>query len=159
MYHIYYILRLPALGSKQGFCMKLRPAQKFDPIGFTLGLLAFSTIIVQVFGSNKIPTHSVLRYAIQTAFSFFIGLFLLYTSLKNFRQIKDQQEQRWYTQPSILLGLGVFLTTPFNSLYLLIGETATNALSLPIEMALFAPSILCLLVAGFFYIRARRLKH
>ena len=140
--------------------MKLRPTQKFDPIGFTLGLLAFSALLIQVFGSNAIPTHSVLRYALQTAIVFFIGLFLLYTGIKNFRQRRDQQEQQhWYEQPSIWLGLGVFLTAPSNSLYLFIGETATNTLPLAIEVVLLAPSILCLLVAGFFYFRLHRFKH
>jgi len=139
--------------------MEPQRPQKVDPIGFTLGLLAFLMIYVVTFVPS-IPTHSMLHYTLQVASSLLKGLFILYMSVKRFRQTKDEQEQkRWYLQPGILLGLGLLLFAPSSAINLFTSQSMMmNTLPSFVETVFLALSIPCILAAGFLYVRGYIVK-
>ncbi len=88
-----------------------------------------------------------------------VGLYLLYSGMKKLRQRREQQERaRWYTQPSILFAPGAFFLLPSLLLELFVSKAALDALPLPIEIALFAPSSICILAASYFFFRGLKRK-
>jgi putative Mn2+ efflux pump MntP len=133
--------------------------QKFDPIGFTLGLLMFVGLIVQGFITKFVSVHSTPYHLAQIVYIFLVGLYLLYSGMKKLRQRREQQERaQWYTQPSILFALGAFFLLPSLLLELFVSKAALDALPLPIEMAVFAPSGVCILAASYFFFRGLKRK-
>lgn len=128
--------------------------QKFDPIGFIIGMLMFLFFVVQSFILNYVSVHSTPYHLVQFIWISLISLYWLYSGIKKLRQRREQQEQaHWYTQPGILAAIGGFYLAPFNLVMAFLGDTALDAVPTPIEIALFAPTCICFLAAAFYFFR------
>jgi len=128
--------------------------QKFDIISFVLGLLFFASFFGQALITRFVSIHSITYHVYELFFGCFLCLYIFYTSIKKLQQRRAKQEQvHWYNQPGILAAIGIFLILPLYLSEIVIGDAVMNSLSLPILLLLFAPSILCLLAAGYFAVR------
>jgi uncharacterized membrane protein len=86
------------------------------------------------------------------AFISLIGLYWLYTGFKKIRASKTQQQTlRWYTQPSILFGIGAFFFA-FNLLLKTVSP-ATYVMYPYLEDILSSIALLFFLAATWFYAR------
>jgi len=134
--------------------MKPFSSQKFDLLGFILGLLLFLTWVGQFILSLFLAEKSIPFLVFQALNICVMGLYFLYGGTKKLHQRKEQHEQaHWYTQPGILVALGAFFLLPFKVLEIVVGTARVNTFPPIIEIALFVPTGICYLASGFFFFR------
>ncbi len=80
--------------------------------------LGWLVIVVLAILPHFVPVNSPLSDLTLITLVGLIGLYYLYSGVKKFRQRKAQQPQvRWYSQPAILVAIGMFFFV-FVSLFL-----------------------------------------
>jgi uncharacterized membrane protein len=98
-----------------------------------------------------LSVKSSLFALVQIALLCLLGLFSLYTGMKKFHQRQERQPQaRWYTQPSILVALGLFFTALVLLFLLALGVTT---LDLSLWALVLIPAWICWLAAMIFLVR------
>ncbi len=117
-----------------------------------LGLLiAVGMFVLGVILPHFVAVNSPLFGLIWTAVVGLIGLYYLFLGMKKFRQRKARQPQvGWYTQPSILVGIGMFFLV-FVSLVL--QALGLSTLDLTVWVLVLLPTWICWLVALVFLVR------
>lgn len=134
--------------------MKPFSSQKFDLLGFILGIFLFLTLVGQGLLSTFLTSKSIPFLVFQAIYICVMGLNFLYGGIKKLHQRKEQHEQaHWYTQPGILVALGAFFLLPFWALEIVVGTARVNTFPPVIEIALFVPTGVCYLASGFFFFR------
>ena len=128
--------------------MKQSPFQGLDPLHFTLGLLLLLALFGQPLISAFFATKSTPFFVYEVLRTCIMGLYFLYGGIKKLRQGREQHESaHWFTQPSILTGIGTFLLLPYIFLEIIVGTATMNMFPLFIQIVLFLPISVCYLAA------------
>jgi len=155
-HHHFIIHTLKTLFTLRGGNVLMKPfsSQKFDLLGFILGIFLFLTLVGQGLLSTFLTSKSIPFLVFQAIYICVMGLNFLYGGIKKLHQRKEQHEQaHWYTQPGILVALGAFFLLPFWALEIVVGTARVNTFPPVIEIALFVPTGVCYLASGFFFFR------
>jgi cbb3-type cytochrome oxidase subunit 3 len=127
--------------------MEQRPPQKIDPVALILIIL----LLIALVGARLLPDSN---FYFGFVLCFLLGLYWLYTGMRKLRTAQASQQQvSWYTQPSILFGIGLLLGVPWSFLQFVTKNSLPD-----VAAVLLIPSLLLFLAASFFFLKTRQRK-
>ena len=122
--------------------------QKSDVWSKGLGLLV---IVVGTILPHFVPVNSPLFGLTWITVDGSIGLYSLLIGVKKFRRRQERQPQvRWYTQPSILVAIGMFFLVLIS---LFLQALGLSTLDLTVWVLVLLPTWICWLAALVFLVR------
>jgi len=136
---------------RQSFFQKPEVWSKWLGLLMSVGVIVVGVILPHIVLANS-PLYD-LAWAIVGGL---IGLYYLSIGVKKLRHPQEQPPQvRWYTQPSILVAIGMFFIV-FVSLVFLVLGLSRLALTVWMAVLLLRPTGICWLAALVFLVRDRR---
>jgi len=136
---------------RQSFFQKPEVWSKWLGLLMSVGVIVVGVILPHIVLANS-PLYD-LAWAIVGGL---IGLYYLSIGVKKLRHPQEQPPQvRWYTQPSILVAIGMFFIV-FVSLVFLVLGLSRLALTVWMAVLLLLPTGICWLAAFVFLVRDRR---